>query len=553
MLISNLLNYVRRFDVIKSKNMKKYLILFSVIALASCKKYLDVNTDPNNATTTKANYIFTNAEVVTAADKDGRGGTTASAQSLGSTWTGYWAHSTSFTGGGQEKTYVFTNSDFDYFDNWFDNLNDYQYVINHAVADGVGHLKGPAKILQVFVFQKLIDAYGNAPYSEAFVPQSIIFPKYDDAKTIYENLITRLTEAINDVNSATWPPSETADVIFKGNKTKWVQFANTLKLRILIRQAEMPGRSSYITSAYSAISGGFITDNVYVQPGYLKTAGKMNPLYANYGFDQNDQQTGTFAYRKMNKVIVDWLKNTNDIFRLQRITTPKETIRVSQGTTANPADYQGVPMGSPTGYLESVCSGIGSEVINTPSSLNPGYDALRPSILMSLAEAYFLQAEYQERFVASGSATALYAEGVKAAFRLAAATYSSTPTATAATADATALTYISSTPVTSTIYINYAAATLPADRVRAIWVQKWVSLCNIDGMEAWSEYRRTNTTNAAGVVQTTGCVPYSPRSVTVSGAEPVRLFYPIREESVNSANVPQLINVFTSKIFWDVN
>jgi hypothetical protein len=210
-------------------------------------------------------------------------------------------------------------------------------------------------------------------------------------------------------------------------------------------------------------------------------------------------------------------------------------------------------MGSPTGYLEAVCSGIGTEVINTPASLNPGFDALRSSILMTLAESYFLQAEYQERFGTPANAGALYSEGVKAAFRLAAATQTNTATATAAAADAAALAYMTPTGAVSGIYLNYSAATSQAERIRAIWVQKWVSLCNIDGWEAWAEYRRTNTTNTAGVVQTYGCCPYSPRSVTVSGAEPVRLFYPLSEESVNSNNVPHGIDVFTSKIFWDVN
>jgi len=546
MLISNLLIAFKKMNVRKTMNMKKYFLFLGVIALASCKKYLDVNTNPNTATVTKAFYVFTNAEVVTAADKDGRTG----AQSLGATWAGYWAHSTSFTGGGQEKTYVFTNGDFNFFDTWYDNLTDYQFVINNAVKDGVGYFIGPSKIMQCYVWQKIVDGYGNIPYSEALKGTISTYPKYDDAKTIYESLITTLTQAISDINSATWPLSDPQDVVFQGNKTKWIQFANTLKLRILMRQAEIPGRGAYITAAYNAISGGFITDNVYVQPGYQKTSGKMSPLYANFGYDQNDQQTGTFAYRKMNRVIINWFKNTLDIFRLQRVATdtvhPAGQVDPNAYVSSNPNEYNGVPMGSPTGFLENACSSIGSEVIKLG-------DATRPSVLFSLAESYFLQAEYQERFVGSGSANTLYTEGVKAAFRLAAATYSGTASADATTANTAATTYISSTPVTGGIYVNYAAATTAADRVRAIWVQKWVSLCNIDGWEAWAEYRRTNTTNAAGVVQTFGCCPTSPKSVTVTGAEPVRLFYPLREESVNSANVPQNISVFTSKIFWDVN
>ena len=527
--------------------MKKFLIFLSAIVLASCKQYLDVNTDPNNATITKSVYIFTNAEQQTAVQ------VTAN-QGLGSTWSGYWAHSTSFTGGSNEKTYVFTNNDFNFFDGYYDVLTDYEYVVNNAVKDGVGYLKGPAKILQALMWQKVVDLYNNVPYSQALKGTAFTYPVYDDAKTIYEDLINKLTSAISDINSATWPLNEPQDIIFKGDKTKWIQFANSLKLRILVRQSNMSGRDAYITGAINAISGGFLADNVYVQPGYAKTSGKLNPFYQTYGFDQNDLPTGTFAFRKMNKVVIDWLKNTNDIFRLQRLATPQEQIRQSSGTTSSPGDYQGVPMGSPTGYLEAVCSGIGSVQVNTNKSLVAGFDAIRPSILFTLAESEFLQAEIAHRYALLGSAATHYQDGVRAAFRLAAATQTGTSSATAATANTAADAYILSNPTgVSGIYLSYTAAPTAADKLRTIQVQKWEGLCDIDGLEAWAEYRRTNTTNAAGVVSFTGCIPYSPRSVTVTGAEPVRLFYPLREESVNSAHVPQGINVFTSKIFWDAN
>ena len=111
--------------------MKKYLIIFAAVALGGCKKYLDVNVNPNTPTQTKASYIFTNAQARTVANQVG------GVHSMSSSWVGYWGHSTSFTGGGQEKTYVFTNNDFNYWDGMFDNLADYQYVLDHADADDV--------------------------------------------------------------------------------------------------------------------------------------------------------------------------------------------------------------------------------------------------------------------------------------------------------------------------------------------------------------------------------------------------------------------------------
>src|SRR5690349_8703201 len=112
--------------------MKKLVlyVLVASVALSSCQKFIDVNTNPNNATVTKANFIFANALNSSARVMAGGLHITPG------TWTGYYAHSTSFTGGGEEKTYVFTNNSFNFFDGIMDNLNDYQYVINHAAADG---------------------------------------------------------------------------------------------------------------------------------------------------------------------------------------------------------------------------------------------------------------------------------------------------------------------------------------------------------------------------------------------------------------------------------
>jgi hypothetical protein len=90
--------------------------------------------------------------------------------------------------------------------------------------------------------------------------------------------------------------------------------------------------------------------------------------------------------------------------------------------------------------------------------------------------------------------------------------------------------------------------------LKAIWVQKWIALCNVDGSEAWAEYRRTTSPGNPN-----GNLPqgYSAKSVAVppGQTEPLRLYYPLRESNVNTANVPLTgqTYVFTTRIFWDVN
>ncbi|MFI5133040.1 MAG: SusD/RagB family nutrient-binding outer membrane lipoprotein [Chitinophagales bacterium] len=527
--------------------MKKYLIFFAALAMVSCKKYLNVNINPNTATVTKANYVFTNALKVTADIEVGGLG------ALGHTWTGQWAHSTSFTGGGQEKTYVFTNNDFNFFDGIYDNLTDYQYTIDHAAADGFPHIVSPAKIMQCLMYQKLVDLYGNVPYSQALKGTAFTYPAYDDAQTIYSSLITTLTAAIADIKATTWPLNEASDIFFSGNKTNWIKLANTLKLRILMRQSYMASRASYITTELNNIvteGSGFITDNVYCNPGYTKTSGKLNPFYANWGFDQNDAQSGNRAYRMMNNVMITYLKNSTDQYRLSRIADT-----VPGSGPALSTNYAGVPMGSATGYLSSSVSPIGREQIVKG-------DAGRSSIIMTVAESYFLQSEAALVFgIGSwGTVQNLYNSGVQWAFRLATATQAGTATGTNASADAAATLYL--TPGSGAPFADWNLATTTVLKRTFIQVQKWVALCNIDGSELWAEYRRINTTDASGVVSATpgangafGCSPYTPHSVVVAptSPEPVRLFYPLRESSVNGSNVPAGINVFTSKIFWDVN
>lgn len=524
--------------------MKKILIVFTAaLALGGCKKFLDVNTNPNTPTQTNAAYVFTNAEARTVANQVG------GVHIMAGSWVGYYGHSTSYTGGGQEKTYVFTNNDFNFWDGMYDNIADYQYVIDHAAADGVPHLVGPSKIMQAYVYQKLVDLYGNIPYSEAMQATTNLAPKYDDAKTVYESLITKIDQAIADIKAATFPGTDIADIQFKGNKTNWIQFANTLKLRILIRQTEVPGRDAYITTNITNIVNegtGFITDNVYVQPGYAKSSGKLNPFYVNYGFDQNDATTN-YAYRKVGATIINFLKSTADSFRLFRLAAPitsfpsgstiNDTLLGSNPPVPDPKDfdnYKGVPLGGDgSGYLEGVTSSIGSEQIVKG-------DATRPSILMSAAEAYFLKAEAAQRYgiAGLGSVSSNYVSGIKWSFRLAAATYAGTSTATNGDADAAADRYLSR-PAYTTWFSSVG-------QLRAIWIQKYIALMNIDGLEAWSEYRRTNTSTS------NGAAPTSPHSVATTSPEPVRLFYPLREQNVNSSNYVN-VNVFTNRIFWDVN
>ena len=137
--------------------------------------------------------------------------------------------------------------------------------------------------MKAFIFQQIVDLYGNAPYTEALKGSAVLFPKFDDQKTIYEGLIKDLDSAITYIKANPFTGAgAAADVVFKGNSTRWIQFANSLKLRILIRQSRIAGRSAYIIAEINkaaAATEGFLPTGVDVgiNPGWLATAGKTNP------------------------------------------------------------------------------------------------------------------------------------------------------------------------------------------------------------------------------------------------------------------------------------
>ncbi len=378
--------------------------------------------------------------------------------------------------------------------------------------------------------------YGNVPYTNALKGLGDLAPKLDDQKAVYEDLIKTLDTAITILKAnKTTSTYIGSDIIFGSSlstaNTKWIQFANSLKLRILMRQSRMSGRDSYIIAEINkaaATTEGFLANGLDVTstPGYVASTGKMNPFYENWGYNAAGGAQALARYPRPTTFLFSSMIATNDTFRLKRLAFPKG------GENANPypaeiiANYAGVPFGVASGYLSQNTSYIG------PSQIKKG-EFNRPMLLMTNAESQFNLAEAKERYGAavnlSGTAQSYYEQGVKESFRL---------TGTTATYGAAAATTL------LTSGIDLADWTASTDKLKAIWMQKWLALTNYSGFESWSEYRKNN-------------FPVTPPSASTAtnAPRPVRLFYPQGESASNGANVPIQAGdvVFTSRLFWDVD
>ena len=495
------------------------------LSLAGCgKHYLDVNTNPNALTSSTPDYIFTGAV--------NRALAIITPNETGEYWSGHWTQSSTYIYSSTQFSYQFNNTNFNFWDTWYDVLEDFQYAIDNSDAKGLPQFKGPSKVMKAYLFQEVVDCYGNAPYSDAFKGSSSIAPKFDDQKTIYDSLIVLLDGAITDLRANAFTGTTgSADIVFKGNTTSWIRFANSLKLRILIRESRVVSKAAYIVTEINkaaATPEGFLTAGLDVSgnPGFAQSAGQTNPIYNNWGYNAAGAVLALARYPRPTTFLFQQLIAKDDTFRLKRLAYAKGGENPNNsGVSTQPeiiANYVGVPYGSTSGYLAQNTSYIGPAFITKAGYAKNVY-------LMLAAESFFCLAEAKQVFPTVTlplSAQTYYETGVKEAYRV---------TGTAGPGAAT------------TILVNgkdLSDWSASPDKLKAIWFQKWLALTDFSGLEAWCDFRRTN-------------YPVLPLSAgaPVGQALPLRLFYPNTELATNGANVNAqgTIDVFATRLFWDVD
>jgi hypothetical protein len=496
--------------------MKKLFILLTVILLvgSSCENFLTVNEfNPNSASAVPTNLVLPAALSATPNNV-----IHPDNYRFIYVWYGCWSIGSGYSQPTDLTQYKLTNAR--YQNNWsnsYVNLQNYDYIDKSSVDAKDSFYKAIAKIMKVYLYQYLVDAYGNIPYSQALkTDEGILKPEYDDQKTIYEDLVVQLDAAMDLISDAPADANEVGnyDIIYQGDMDLWWKFANTLKLRILINQSGMTGRDAYITTAL-ATQPHATTDylgageGAMLNPGYLKSSGKMNPFWENYYKQDDSQQPDGLNYDVAGQDACDFLNANNDP-RKFRYFTPS-----SAGSNEVLGNYFGEIILRP---------------MTSTSSLGPGmlkaYNQDSP--IFTDFESLFLQAEAVQRNYITGNAKALYESAV-----IQSIIYMGGADGTAAAA----ATYLAQT---GNPLINFDSA---IDKIKTIITQKWLALNGVSPMPIWTDYRRTGYPDF---------LHFTEDPAKLNATPPVRLLYPQSEINVNNANVNAqgTINVFTSKIFW---
>jgi len=516
------------------------IIIFTGAMLfgTSCKKYLDINSDPNRATSATAPnppLILPQALTATASNMSGF-------NSYGAQLVGYMANAGGYGGFGTSITYNFAASDFSgRWSSTYDNLEDYQNIIDQSAGNSsLIYFDAVARIMRAHGFQLLVDAYNDVPYLDALKGAATLTPTYTDAKTIYKDLASQLDTAINEINkgasTAGVTPLGNSDVMFKGDLTKWKQFANTLKLRLIIHAN---GKVTFANTTFDA--AGFLTTDALINPGYTRDNGRQNPKWNTWAFNY----TGADANK-------GWMPNTfvMAFYNGPKLTDPGRGAAIYYKYPSTPTNRLGVEGNtispSPSGSFWYPSTNRNGKTAGNTTGVLKGPEADMPVI--TAAESYFLQAEGVVRgILTTGNAATLFNSGITASFTylymLPTGAISGNPTADAAA-------YIAAN---STSYpVNFSLATTLNQKIEAIITQKYIALNMVNSEEAWNEYRRTHypaivsTPGATGIQTFASSVSESTRPDKL----PTRILYPSTEGQYNSANVPKGISPFSSLIFW---
>ncbi|MDR6487849.1 hypothetical protein J2799_002354 [Chryseobacterium vietnamense] len=532
-------------------NTSLILVALVLASFHSCNRYLDINENPNavhiEEVTPDLLLPGTNTQIFR---------TQATTMNVfGNLMMNSWAGNSYVYGSPYVREFNLNTVDNSFYNGIWDglyrNMANYKLIENYPNSDGAqDYYVAVAKIMRAFYMQTIVDLYGDAPFSEAFNYQSNLTPKYDDDKNIYHAEIEDLEKAIlliQHAGSNVIALSPSTDNIFGGSATKWIQFANTIKLRYLVRMSRLTGsEGTYRDHKLASLNGAtFINENVLINPGYsAATDDQQNPFYGTYIRTTAGTRVGQIVTvsehfanalngNPNNLVLPNNPANIYD--KYTGLADPRGARVFTLVSGALKGIRQGAlagDPGAPTGNnsVSRIGLGITGELSTANNSTNINLGSTKSGVIMSKAEIKFLLAEAALRYPSAnlGNAQTYFEDGIQASFS-----------------------YLGATGATDYI----AAANLRSglgwtgsmdQKIEAIMTQSWIANTSINPIESFINYNRTG-------------YPYTPLAATTNKPnKPYRLIYPVSEYVANSSNVPNVSsadafvrNQFTP--FWNQN
>ncbi len=386
---------------------------------------------------------------------------------------------------------------------FYTNLRDNEIILNQSRSIQTYKVyEGPALILKAYMAGGLTDLFGDVPYFEAFNGvNGTVTPAYDSQEDIYlaeGGILDNLDKGIAAINSYNDAIPLEGDILYNGDLQAWVKFANSLKIKHLLRISNQIDVSAQLQAIYD--SGNYITTN------------SQNAIFNFTNTEPNNfrlaqLRIGDFNNFVLSETMEDILVDLNDS-RIGRFFRPF--------ANSTSGDFNGLLNGidaSQTSIALSDYSVAGTAFREDTSTLDANF--------ITAWEVKFALAEAAAINLITADAQNLYETGVAQAFE-----YWNT-----------------------TLPVDYltgpAAYNAPGTTpVQQIITQKWIANL-INSYEGWVEYRRTGFPEL--------------RTISASLNEnliPVRMPYPAEEEALNAENYNTAAaatngNSINAPVWWD--
>lgn len=401
---------------------------------------------------------------------------------------------------------------------------DVQTIYNLGKTSNNTAYQAVALILKSYITSVLTDEFGDVPYTQAWLGSDatpILSPVYDTQESIYATLLTNLDEANTLLTTGTSEIS--GDILFDNDLMKWRKFANSLRLRLLMRRSDRVNPTTDITAIvndpdkYPIFESN--ADNAAL--AYLGSAPNNNPI--------NENRKTRDDHRVSNTIIdVMWTNNPNMDYRI--------------AVYANRPSAGGFWVGLPNGMTSTDAANFLGNGLTKTSKIGTFFsDPTAPGMLMSYAEIQFILAEAVQRNMVTGApktAQQYYTAGVTGSYyQFATLIVDNNKTAATIKANWT----IDSCVVD---YLSQYGKFDPTNALPQIYTEKWLAMFD-QGLQAKFEWNRTNTPILVPAIAGQN-----------DGKIPVRAYYPSDESGRNPTNLAAAVarqgaDDLNTRVWWD--
>lgn len=514
----------------KINQCKLFAAAFAVLALASCN-YEEINTNPFEMTdeegimdgiavgglvTAMEESVFPTG---TSADDTGPVNQYQNAYNLSAdAWSGFIGINNTFQGGNCHLNYVIVDKWVAAtFSNSYTNLLDpWKKLTASAKENNTPEIAALAQILKISGWHKVLESFGPIPYTAA--GKGTINVPFDSEETVYTEMLKDLAKAVDDLT----PKAESGvkvlpeyDLVFEGDATKWVKYANSLMFRLAIRLRTVKPE---LAKQYAKLAVDHPI-GVMTEAGDAAGAGSgagialRNPIFwiaDNY----NDARVGTS--------ILAYLMGYEDP-RLSAYCQPANSLCTAAVKAFDGNKYQAVPLG----HFNTRSDDKSTDYKSYYYYSKPNILGDTPLYWMRASEVYFLRAEaalYWGAEYGKGDPETLYKQGIETSFQENNVTGSvdsymasgNTPAANKVD-DSKQFGFKYDPPCLTTVKFEGSQE----DKLEKIMIQKYIALYP-NGQEAWTELRRT------GYPKLNPILPGGNRSGNITSARGMRrMAYPV--------------------------